>query len=312
MFPDTDGIRQAAATIAPYTRRTPILWLNEGEFGIPGILCLKLEHLQHSASFKARGAFNAMLSGGVPDSGVIAASGGNHGAAVAYAARALGHRAEIFVPEIVSPAKLARLRDYGADVQVVGREFAEALAACQARQAETGAVMIHAYDQDSVLAGQGTVGLEWEDQAPDLDTVLVAVGGGGLIGGIASWYRGRTRIIAVEGEGTPSLNRALAAGAPVDVAVSGRTADSLGARRIGERGFAAAKAYVDRSILVGDDAILETQRLVWKELRQIVEPGGATAMAALISGAYTPEPGEKVGVLLCGGNTDPSTILGEG
>jgi len=239
---------------------------------------------------------------------VIAASGGNHGAAVAYAARILGHRAEIFVPEIANPAKLARLKAYGATLRVVGQDFAEALQACQARQAQTGARLLHAYDQAEIVAGQGTVAAELQDQAPQLDTVLVAVGGGGLIGGVASWYRDQARIIAVETAGTPALNAARAAGAPVPVNVSGVAADSLGARQIGQIAFGAATDFVDDSLLVSDEAVRAAQSWIWDQARQVLEPGGATALAALLSGAYRPAEGEHVGVILCGANTPPASI----
>ncbi|MEQ8443355.1 MAG: threonine/serine dehydratase [Alphaproteobacteria bacterium] len=301
-------IHAAMDRIAGHVRRTPVIPLVAGDLMPDHGVTLKLEQLQHTASFKPRGAFNAMLSEPVPESGVVAASGGNHGAAVAYAASVLGHRAEIFVPEIISPAKLSLLRSLGAEVTVTGREFAEALAACETRMAESGARLIHAYDQPAVLAGQGTVGLEFEEQAPDLDTVLVAVGGGGLVGGMACWYRDRVRVIAVEAEGTSALHDALAATRPVDVAVSGLTADSLGARRIGDLGFAAAQAFVDGALLVTDDQVRAAQKILWQKLRLIAEPGGATALAALLSGIYRPEKGERVGVLVCGGNTDPARI----
>lgn len=306
---DPYAISAAYSRIGGHVRRTPVIVAPPGDLMPEVEVTLKLEQLQHSASFKPRGAFNALLAGDVPDSGAIAASGGNHGAAVAYAARALGYPAEIFVPDIVSPAKLARLEAYGATVNVVGHEFAEALEACQARQAETGAVLLHAYDQPEILAGQGTVGLEFEDQAPELDTLLVAVGGGGLIGGIASWYRGRVRLIAVESAGTPTLHTALEKGAPTDIRVSGPAADSLGARRIGALGFEAAQAFVERALLVPDEAVRDAQRTLWDRYRQIAEPGGATALAALLSGVYTPEPGERVGVLVCGGNADVAKIV---
>jgi threonine dehydratase len=303
-------ILSAHSRIQQYVRRTPTIALPEGDLLPNTPVVLKLEQLQHTASFKARGAFNAMLSMDVPKSGVIAASGGNHGAAVAYVARQLGHRAEIFVPEIIAPAKLARLESYGATVHVGGREFADALAACQSRQQETGALLLHAYDQVEILAGQGTVAVEFEDQAPNLDTVLVAVGGGGLIGGIASWYQGRTRVIAVESTGTPTLYTAWEKGEPAEVQVSGLAADALGARRVGDLGFAAAQAYVDHCLLVSDEQIGAAQQQMWEQFRVVLEPGGATAIAALTSGMYEPADGETVGVLLCGGNTDPSTVTG--
>lgn len=303
-------ILSAHLRIQQYVRKTPAMDLPAGDLLPDNHVVLKLEHLQHTASFKARGAFNAMLSQYVPDSGVIAASGGNHGAAVAYAANKLGHRAEIFVPEIIGAAKLARLKSYGATLHVGGRDFADALAACQTRQQETGALLLHAYDQVEILAGQGTVAVEFEEQAPNMDTVLVAVGGGGLIGGIASWYQGRTRVIAVESTGTPTLFTARENGEPAEVTVSGLAADALGARQVGDLGFAAAQAYVDQCLLVSDEQIVAAQQRMWDQFRLILEPGGATAVAALTSGVYKPAKGERVGVVLCGGNTDPSTVTG--
>jgi threonine dehydratase len=267
-------------------------------------LFFKFELLQHSGSFKPRGAFNRLLSCSVPDAGVIAASGGNHGAAVAYAARALSRRAEIFVPAISSSVKVERIRSYGAKLIVGGADYGEALIASQVRAAETGALVVHAYDQPEVVAGQGTVGLEFEEQAPDLDTVLIAVGGGGLIGGMAAWYGGRTRVIGVEPELAPTLHRAMEAGAPVDVGVSGIAADSLGGRRAGEIAFDIARRHVDRVLLVHDESIRAAQLALWESLRVIAEPGGATALAALLSRAYLPGRGERVGVVVCGANAD--------
>lgn len=302
-------IETAAVRIAGRVRRTPVIELAAGDIidGVP--VCLKLELLQHAGSFKPRGAFNAMLSRDVPDTGVVAASGGNHGAAVAFAARELGHRAEIFVPTIASPAKLQMLKDYGAILNVVGKDFAEALSACESRRAETGAILLHAYDQPEILAGQGTVGLEFQNQAPSLDTLLVSVGGGGLIGGVASWYRGEARLIAVESEGTPTLHSARSAGKAVEIAVGGLAADSLGARLIGSLCFHDANPFIADSVLVSDDAIARTQRLLWDRFRLISEPGGATALAALLDGKYRPASGERVGVLLCGGNTSPANAV---
>jgi threonine dehydratase len=297
-----EDIEQAALRIAPYVRETPVLTLEDGAFGLPGRLLLKLEFAQHSGSFKPRGAFNRLLSAAVPAAGVIAASGGNHGAAVAFAARRLGHRAEIFVPEIAAPVKVERLRRYGARVTVVGASYADALAASAARAAETGALVVHAYDQPEVVAGQGTLARELARQAPDLDTLLVAVGGGGLIAGIAAWYGGRTRVVGVEPERAPTLAAALAAGRPVDVEVGGVAADSLGARRIGTIALDIARRGVERVILVPDDAILAAQRALWEEARLVVEPGGAAALAALASGRYRPAEGERIGVVLCGAN----------
>lgn len=297
-------IRDAAARIAPHVRRTPIIALDNAIPGISSSIVLKLELLQHTGSFKPRGAFNCILSTPVPPIGVIAASGGNHGAAVSFAAQKLGHRAEIFVPTISPPNKVGRLRQYGAEVQVIGKDYAEALAASQKRAAETGALVIHAYDDDRVLAGQGTLGLELEQQAPDLDSVLIAVGGGGLIGGVAAWYQGRAQMISVEPERAPSLARALAAGQVVDVEVGGIAADSLGARRVGERMFAIARQFVSQTVLVSDEQILQAQTFLWRNLRLITEPGGAAALAALLSGAYRPRAGERVAVVVCGANAE--------
>lgn len=300
------AIQEAARRVAPHVRRTPSLALEDGAFGIDARIFLKLECLQHTGSFKPRGAFNSILSSTVPESGVIAASGGNHGAAVAFAAQQLGHRAEIFVPTISPKNKVERLRHYGATVNVVGRDYAEALAASKDRAAQTGALQIHAYDDQRVLAGQGTLAMEWEEQAEGLDAVLIAVGGGGLIGGAASWYQERVRVIAVEPEGAPSLHHALEAGRIVEVEVGGVAADSLGARRVGELMFPIAQKFVSLALLVTDEQIVAAQQLLWNKLRIIAEPGGATALAALVSGVYRPQPGERVGVVLCGANAELS------
>ncbi len=302
-------IEVAGKRIAGYLRTTPIMHLETGAWGIDARLVLKLEQLQHTGSFKPRGAFNRILSHRVPSAGVIAASGGNHGVAVAYAAQRLGHRAEIFVPEVCPPVKVQRLRDYGAQVTLVGATYAEALQASQVRAAETGALVVHAYDQPEVVAGQGTLGYEFAQQVPDLDTVLVAVGGGGLIGGIAAWFEGNVRVIGVEPESAASMAAALNRGEPVDAEVGGIAADSLGARRVGALAFSLAKDYVDRVILVKDESIRAAQRVLWNDLRIVAEPGGATATAALLSGAYQPAPGERIGVVICGGNTDPGQIV---
>jgi threonine dehydratase len=299
----------AADRIAPYVRRTPVVVLEAGVPGLEGEHHLKLELLQHTGSFKARGAFNHMLSAEVPAAGVVAASGGNHGAAVAYAARRLGYRAEIFVPETSPEIKVRRLRQYGAIVTQIGAAYTEALAASQARAAAIGALSIHAFDDPAVVAGQGTVAREFAEQVPGLDTVLIAVGGGGLIGGVASWFRGDVRVVGVEPERAPTLASALDAGTPVDVAVGGIAVDSLGASRAGALAFAAARQFVERVVLVEDTQISAAQRLLWEDLRIAAEPGGATALAALLSGAYRPEPGEQVGVLVCGGNVDLHQLL---
>jgi threonine dehydratase len=298
-------IRDAARRIGPYARQTPVLDLEPGAFDVAARLTLKLELLQHSGSFKVRGAFNRILSAGtIPSSGVIAASGGNHGAAVAYAARRLGYRAEIFVPEVCPPTKVARLRAYEAEVTQVGAVYDEAFTACRERAAASGALLVHAYNQPEVVAGQGTVGWEFAWQSPNLDTVLVAVGGGGLIAGMAAWYGGAVRVIGVEPERAPTLARALAAGEPTNVAVGGIAVDSLGAGRIGEIAFAIAREQVDRVVLVTDEQIAAAQHALWETVRVASEPGAATALAAVLGGAYQPASDERVGILVCGGNVD--------
>jgi threonine dehydratase len=305
-----NGIEAAAARIAPYLRRTPTLALEADALGVAGQLVLKLEFLQVTGSFKPRGAFNRLLSADIPKAGVIAASGGNHGVAVAYAAHRLGVPATIFVPTIAAPAKLKRIRDSGAEVIVSGSNYAEALALSMERAKASGALVVHAYDQPEVILGQGTVGLELMAQAPTLDTVLIAVGGGGLIGGIALALAGSgVRIIGVEPVLAPTLHDALAAGRPVPVEVAGVAADSLGAREVGPLAFAILQEQGVRVLLVEDDAIRTAQRVLWHELRILAEPGGATALAALLSNGYRPQPGERVGVVLCGGNTDPGAVV---
>jgi threonine dehydratase len=305
-----DLIHEAAQRIAGHVRRTPVIEIEPSEFGVEtdARLYFKLESLQHAGSFKPRGAFNCILSSTVPAAGVIAASGGNHGAAVAYAAHKLGLPAEIFVPTISPPNKVQRLRRYGAKVNVTGSAYSEALAASRVRAAETGALSIHAYDDLRVLAGQGTLGMELEQQLSGLDTLLIAVGGGGLIGGVAAWYQSRLRVIGVEPEQAPSLYKALEAGKPVDVEVGGVAADSLGARRVGELMFPIAQKHVERVVLVKDEHIREAQKTLWHKLRMIAEPGGAAALAALLSGSYKPAVGERVAVVLCGGNAELSSI----
>lgn len=291
-------------SLEPYVRRTPCLEVNAADFGLPpGPLVLKLEHLQHSGSFKVRGAFANLLAHPPGPAGVVAASGGNHGAAVAYAAMRLGVRATIFVPQVSSLAKVARIREYGAELVIGGERYADALAASEEWVISSGGRPVHAFDQDETLLGQGTAGLEFEEQAPNLDTLLVAVGGGGLIGGIAAWYAGRVRLVGVEPVTAPTLSRALEAGHPVDAEAGGIAADSLAPRRVGERMFPLAQAYVERVVLVTDEAIVRAQQALWDVTRLVTEPGGAAAFAALLSGGYQPQPGERVGVLLCGGNS---------
>jgi threonine dehydratase len=301
---DRGAIAQTYSVIRPYIRRTPVVEVDGADFGLDGItLVLKLELLQHSGSFKARGAFTNLLRREVPPAGVVAASGGNHGAAVAYAAMRLGKPARIFVPTVASPAKLERIRGYGAELVVIGDCYADALAASEEWAAQSGALPIHAYEQVETLLGQGTVGLEFEEQDPAVDSVLVAVGGGGLIGGIAGWYAGRTKVVGVEPELAPTLERAMAAGRPVDAPAGGIAADSLAPRRVGELMFPIAQAYVSGVVLVPDEVIAAAQSALWRTLRVVAEPGGAAALAALLSGRYRASRGERVGVLVCGANT---------
>ena len=309
LHPDRGDIEAAAERVGQRVRRTPIFRLEAGVLGADGQISLKLELLQHTGSFKPRGAFNRALSARAPTSGLIAASGGNHGLAVAHVARVLGLPAEVFVPTSSSAVKVSRLRRYGAIVTVRGDYYADAWAASQERAQATGALVVHAYDGFETVSGQGTVAWELDKQLSDIDTVLVAVGGGGLIGGIASWYAGHAKVVAVEPERIPTLAAALQAGRPVDVEVGGVAADSLGAKRIGEVGYAAAVTAGVQSVLVSDDAIIAARQLLWDELRIAAEHGGAAALAALTSGAYRPSPNERVVVILCGSNTDPRDLL---
>jgi threonine dehydratase len=311
-----DRARIAAAyeVIAPHIRATPILRLDGAELGLPSFaLTLKLEQLQHAGSFKARGAYANLLLREVPAAGVVAASGGNHGAAVAYAAMRLGWPAQIFVPTVSSRAKTERIRSYGAELTIAGEVYDDVLAAADAAAARSGALQVHAFDQEETLLGTGTLALELERQAPDLDTVLAAVGGGGLIGGIAAWYAGSgadavrsvraVRVVGVEPAGAPTLTEALRAGRPVDAPTGSIAADSLAPRRVGALMFPLAQAYIDSVVLVSDDAIRHAQRTLWERARLVAEPGGAAAFAALLSGAYQPAAGERIGVIVSGGNT---------
>ncbi|MEK1854656.1 MAG: threonine/serine dehydratase [Phyllobacterium sp.] len=290
--------------IRPHIRHTPVLRVDMADFGLAARpVDLKLECLQHSGSFKARGAFTNLLTRPVPEAGVVAASGGNHGAAVAYAAMRLGVPASIFVPSVTSPAKAERIRGYGANLVIGGERYADALGASERFAEASGALAIHAFDQPETLLGQGTLGAEIEADLPDITTLLVAVGGGGLIGGIAAWFRGRVKIVAVEPEGSPTLHLALAAGEPVDAPAEGIAADSLAPKRVGELMFPVAQAFVERSVLVADDDIRAAQHALWDKVRIVAEPGGAAALAALLSGRYAPGPNERVAVLVCGANT---------
>jgi threonine dehydratase len=301
---DRAGIAATYELIRPHVRTTPVVEADGADFGLAAFpILFKLELMQHAGSFKSRGAFANLLLREVPAAGVVAASGGNHGAAVAYAAMKRGVRARIFVPAIASPAKRALIESYGAELVVAGERYAESLAEAERVAAQTGALQIHAYDQIETLLGQGTVGLEFERQAPELDTLFVAVGGGGLIGGIAAWYAGRVRLIGVEPEAAPTLFKALEAGKPVDAAAGGIAADSLAPRRVGSLMFPIAQRHVERVLLVPDAAIRAAQEALWRGLHVVTEPGGAAAFAPLLGGLYRPEPSELVGVLLCGANT---------
>src|ERR1700687_3274245 len=316
---DRQRIAAAHEVIKPHVRVTPVVELAGAElvaaWPAPARLTLKLEQLQHAGSFKTRGAFANLLLRDLPGAGVVAASGGNHGAAVAYAAMRLGVPAKIFVPTVSSPAKIDRIRGYGAELAVVGDRYADALAAAEEWAARTGALPVHAFDQEETLLGQGTLGMELAGQAHDLDTILIAVGGGGLIGGVAAWYAGSARIGGVEPEAAPTLAAALAAGPPgaraaalapgrsVDAPAGGIAADSLAPQRVGELMFPIARAYVERVALVSDEAIRNAQQALWEAVRIVVEPGGAAAVAALLCGAYRPAPEERVGIVISGGNT---------
>ncbi|WP_406646969.1 threonine/serine dehydratase [Aliisedimentitalea scapharcae] len=296
-------IQSAAKRVLGHVQVTPVL-ITQG-FDLPYPIELKLEHMQHTGSFKARGAFNTLLSRPVPDAGLVAASGGNHGAAVAYAARTLGHKARIFVPEMAGPSKIALIQQTGADLEVVPGAYANALELAQRFEQDTGAMQVHAYDAAATVAGQGTCFAEWEGQGLKADTILIAVGGGGLIAGALSWFEDSRKIVAVEPNTSCALQAALKAGAPVDVDVSGIAANALGAKRIGQIGFNLAQKSNLTSVTVSDDHIARAQRALWLEHRILVEPAGATALAALMSGVYQPEDGERVAVLVCGGNIAP-------
>jgi threonine dehydratase len=299
-----DQIASTYGLLAHHIRCTPVIEVDGADFNLDvGSVSLKLESLQHAGSFKTRGAFTNLLTRKVPPVGVVAASGGNHGAAVAFAAMKLGVPAKIFVPNVASAAKIQQITEYGAELVIAGERYADALASSESWVAQSGAMPIHAFDQVETLLGQGTVGLEFEKQMSRLDTLLVSVGGGGLIAGIAAWYRGKISVVGVEPEEAPTLSRALEAGHPVDAEAGGIAADSLAPRRVGELVFPIAQRYMAGTVLVTDDAIREAQRLLWKVLRVVAEPGGAAAFAALISGRYSPRPHERVGVLICGGNT---------
>lgn len=305
-------IRSAHARIRGHIRRTPILETATPVVGAAPI-SLKLECLQYSGSFKARGAFHNLLTRPALAAGCATASGGNHGAAVAFAAQKLGIRAHVFVPEIATPAKIAKIKAYGAEAIIGGGSYAEAQERCDQYVAESGALLVHPYDAVETIAGQGTLALEWEEDLErlglrKLDTVLIAVGGGGLIAGAAAWFAGRVKVVGVEPDGSRALHAALEANAPVDVSVKSIAADSLGAKRVGELNFKIARRFVSSVVLVTDSAIAQAQRRLWADVSVIAEPGGAAAFAAIASGAYRPEQDERVGVLVCGANADPAAL----
>ena len=299
-------IEAAAKRIDGHIQVTPTMQIDG--LGLNHPVELKLEHMQHTGSFKARGAFNTLLSQDVPSAGLVAASGGNHGAAVGYAAHKLGHQARIYVPEMAGPSKISLIKDVGADLQVVPGAYANALDLAQKYEVDTGAMQVHAYDAPGTVAGQGTCFAEWQAQGLQADTVIIAVGGGGLIGGAMAWFNGAKKIIAVEPETSCALNAALANKAPIDVEVSGVAANALGAKRIGGICFGLAQAQNITSITVPDIAITDAQAALWRNQRILVEPAGAAALAALMSGAYRPAPGERVAVLICGGNIAPDPL----
>ncbi len=312
-----DEIRGTYETIRPYIRRTPVVQLDLGDLdpaaGDLKDITLKLEQLQCAGAFKARGAFANLLLREVPPAGVVAASGGNHGVAVAYAAHRLGVAARIFVPTVSASAKMERIRQLGADLVVTGDRYADALAAAQAWEQSSGAMSVHAFDQLETLLGQGTLALELAGQADGLDrggldTVLVPVGGGGLIGGVASWFAGSVRVIGVEPDGAPTLTRARAEGRPADAPAEGVAADALAPRRVGELVFPITQAYVEDVVLVGDAAILAAQRALWQAVRIAAEPAASVGIAALLTGAYKPAPGERVAVVISGANMDPAQL----
>ncbi len=301
---DRERISATENLIRPHIRRTPVIHLAGTDLGVrAGRVTLKLELLQHSGSFKARGAFANLLLRPVSAGGVVAASGGNHGAAVAYAAQVLGHAATIFIPSIASPAKVERIRGYGATLMIGGKDYDDALRASEGWASGHDALRVHAFDQEETLCGQGTLALELEEQAPELDSLLVPVGGGGLLGGTAAWYGQKLRLIGVEPERCPTLTRASAAGRPVDAEVGGVAADSLGPRRVGELNYSIIRDALDQTVLVTDDEIHAAQVALWNQLRIVADPGGATALAALLSEKYRPRGGERTGVVISGGNT---------
>jgi threonine dehydratase len=305
---DQGEIRVVDSLIRPHIRRTPIIGVRPEDLGVTaGHVTLKLEYLQHAGSFKTRGAFANLVTRDIPAAGVAAASGGNHGTAVAYAARKLGIRARIFVPTIASPAKIQRIRSYGADLVVVGDRYGDALAACTDWLADSGAMSVHAFDQRETILGQGTLALELSGQDPAIHTVLVPVGGGGLIGGIASWYQKSVTVIGVEPEDAPTMTAAIAAGHPVDAPVGGKAADSLAPTRVGDLNFAIARTHVAGIVRITDEDIARAQHVLWESLRILAEPGGVAALAALLAGRYLPASHERIGIVISGANMDLKT-----
>ena len=307
-----DDIRRCYDTIRPYIRRTPVIRVDLAELGeaataLP-VAVLKLEQLQCAGSFKARGAFTNLLLREVPPAGVVAASGGNHGVAVAYAARRRGIPAKIFVPTVSAPAKIGRIRELGADLVVTGERYADALAAAQDWVDRSGAMSVHAYDQRETILGQGTLALELAEQVSELDTVLVPVGGGGLIAGIASWFAGTAGVVGVEPDGAPTLSYARAEGRPADAPAGSVAADALAPRRVGELVFPVTESYVDDVVLVDDESILAAQRALWQAFRIAAEPAASVGIAALLAGLYKPAPGEHVTVVISGANMSPSQL----
>jgi threonine dehydratase len=297
-------VAAVAGRIRDYVRRTPVADVDLADFGLPaGPLTLKLEHLQHSGSFKVRGAFTNLLLRDIPPAGVVAASGGNHGAAVAYAAGVLGIPARIFVPEVSSPAKVSRIRGYGADLVIEGATYSEAFAVSQEWAAASGALPVHAYDAAETVLGAGTAGLELLNQAPQVTTVLTAVGGGGLLAGTATACSGRLRVVGAEPEGAPTMTGALAAGRPADAPAGSVAVDSLAPRQVGELTYAITARLVHAVELVSDEAILAAQQALWDRLRVVAEPGGVTALAAVLSGRYLPSADEHLAVVISGANT---------
>lgn len=306
--PETIG--ETYPIIRPHIRRTPVLEVDLRDLdpaGPGGTVVLKLEQLQVAGSFKARGAFANLLLHEVPEAGAVAASGGNHGVAVAYAAHRLGVRASIFVPTVSAPAKIARIRELGAELVVGGERYADALEAAEAFQARSGALSVHAFDQRETLLGAGTLALELSGQLPAIDTVLVPVGGGGLVAGTAAYLRDVVRVVGVEPDGAPTLAHARAAGRPVDAPAGSVAADALAPRRIGELVFPITQQFVDDVLLVDDEAILRAQAALWTAARIVAEPAAAVGVAALLTGAYRPAPDEQMVVVITGANTTPGT-----